>query len=54
MTSATDNKMVFENSKHDFPNKIIYNLVEKDSLIAEISGLKKGKLYTEKFVMKRR
>lgn len=54
MTSATDNQIVFENPKHDFPNKIIYNLVEKDSLIAEISGLKKGKPYTEKFVMKKR
>ncbi|MGN7811331.1 DUF6265 family protein [Flavobacterium sp. 22076] len=54
MTSAADNQIVFENQKHDYPNKIIYNLVEKDSLIAEISGLKKGKPYTEKFIMKKR
>lgn len=54
MTSAADNQIVFENPKHDYPNKIIYNLVEKDSLIAEISGLKKGKPYTEKFIMKKR
>lgn len=54
MTSSTDNQIVFENPKHDYPNKIIYNLIEKDSLIAEISGLKKGKPYTEKFVMKKR
>ncbi|PBJ12190.1 DUF6265 family protein [Flavobacterium sp. ACN6] len=54
MTSATADQIVFENPKHDFPNKIIYNLIEKDSLIAEISGLKKGKPYTEKFVMKKR
>ncbi|SHH19817.1 DUF6265 family protein [Flavobacterium defluvii] len=53
MTSASDNQIVFENPKHDYPNKIIYNLVEKDSLIAEISGLKKGKPYTEKFIMKK-
>lgn len=54
MTSSTENQIVFENPKHDYPNKIIYNLIEKDSLIAEISGLKKGKPYTEKFVMKKR
>jgi len=54
MTSATENQMVFENPKHDYPNKIIYNRIEKDSLIAEVSGLKKGKPFTEKFVMKRR
>ncbi|AWK05016.1 hypothetical protein HYN56_12570 [Flavobacterium crocinum] len=54
MTSATDNQIVFENPKHDYPNKIIYNLVAKDSLIAEISGLKKGKPNTERFVMKKR
>nr|WP_294787728.1 DUF6265 family protein [uncultured Flavobacterium sp.] len=54
MTSSTDNQIVFENPKHDYPNKIIYNLIEKDSLLAEISGLKKGKPFTEKFVMKKR
>lgn len=54
MTSSTDNQIVFENPKHDYPNKIIYNLVEKDSLLAEISGLKKEKPFTEKFVMKKR
>jgi len=54
MTSANNNQIVFENPKHDYPNKITYSLVEKDSLIAEISGLKKGKPYTEIFVMKKR
>jgi len=54
MTSSKNNQIVFENPKHDYPNKITYSLVEKDSLIAEISGLKKGKPYTEKFVMKKR
>jgi hypothetical protein len=54
MTSATGNQITFENPKHDFPNKIIYNLVEKDSLIAEISGIKNGKPNTERFVMKKR
>jgi hypothetical protein len=54
MTSATGTQITFENPKHDYPNKIIYNLVEKDSLIAEISGLKNGKPNTERFVMKKR
>lgn len=54
MTSATDNQIIFENPKHDYPNKIIYNLLAKDSLIAEVSGLKKGKPFTEKFIMTKR
>ena len=54
MTSGTENQLVFENPKHDFPNKIMYNKVGNDSLVAEIFGTKKGKLATEKFSMKRR
>jgi len=34
---------VFENLKHDFPQRIIYRLVLPDSLIAEIEGSIKGK-----------
>lgn len=32
------NELVFENIEHDFPKKITYKLVNKDSLFAEISG----------------
>jgi hypothetical protein len=45
--------LVFENPNHDFPNTIIYNKVEKDSLVAEISGMKEGVLKSELFKMKK-
>lgn len=54
MTSSTDNQIVFENPKHDYPSKIVYNKVGNDSLVAEIFGLKKGKVASEKFLMAKR
>lgn len=54
MTSVKDNQIVFENPKHDFPNKVVYNKVGNDSLVAEIFGTQKGKPSTEKFAMKKR
>ncbi|MDP2160700.1 MAG: DUF6265 family protein [Flavobacterium sp.] len=38
LTSSTADYLVFENPTHDFPKKITYKLVTKDSLYAEISG----------------
>lgn len=54
MTSSTDNQIVFENPKHDYPNKIVYNKINNDSLVAEIFGIQKGKPASEKFAMKKR
>lgn len=53
MTSGDDKTTVFENPEHDFPNKITYNRVNNDSLVATISGMQKGKPATETFAMKR-
>jgi len=53
LTSSTDTQMVFENTNHDYPNKITYNKINNDSLAAEISGMQKGKPATETFAMKR-
>jgi hypothetical protein len=53
MTSETDKKLVFENPKHDYPQKITYTLINKDSLVAEISGIQLGKPSSEKFGMKK-
>jgi hypothetical protein len=38
LTSSTVDYLVFENPEHNFPKKITYKLVTKDSLYAEISG----------------
>jgi hypothetical protein len=38
LTSADNNIFVFENVEHDFPKRISYHLVTKDSLAAWIDG----------------
>ncbi len=38
LTSSSVNQLVFENPENDFPKKITYNRIHKDSLFAEISG----------------
>lgn len=46
-------QMVFENQTHDFPQIISYSKIGKDSLQAEISGLKNGKPDRRNFPMRR-
>ncbi len=53
LTSSSETELVFENPNHDFPQKIVYNLIGKDSLIAVISGKKNGKEAKESFPMKK-
>lgn len=45
LTSSTGNVFVFENPEHDFPKRIVYNLVSTDSLHAYIDD---GKEATKK------
>lgn len=45
--------IIFENTEHDFPTHIQYILINSDSLVAEISGKKKGKKAKEIFPYKR-
>jgi hypothetical protein len=54
LTKSSEKELVFENPKHDFPNKIIYTQVTKDSLVAEISGNQNGKEVKEAFSMHRK
>lgn len=44
-----ENEALFENPDLDFPQRIIYKLVTKDSLYARIEGLIDGKLQQEEF-----
>jgi len=54
MTESSAHKVVFENPKHDFPTKIIYEKINNDSIVASISGKQNGKEVVEKFPMKKR
>ncbi len=53
LTSVTEKQLVFENPNHDFPQKISYSLITKDSIYTEISGNNKGKTYSIPFPMKK-
>lgn len=53
LTSSSENEMTFENPSHDYPNKIVYQKVGNDSLVATIFGSKDGKAKSEVFKMKK-
>lgn len=46
-------KFVFENKAHDFPQRVIYHIVNKDSLHAWIEGTKNGKERRSDYYYKR-
>ncbi|CAM4133484.1 MULTISPECIES: DUF6265 family protein [Flavobacterium] len=50
---STESKLVFENLKNDYPKKISYTQISKDSIAAEVSGIQQGKASSEKFIMSR-
>lgn len=53
LTTATEKQLIFENPKHDYPQKISYTLITPDSLVAKISGIQQGKPSSEQFSMKK-
>lgn len=50
----TENQIIFENPKHDFPQKITYTKISSDSLVAKISGKKDDKESFEEYPMKKK
>ena len=53
MISSANNNFIFENKEHDFPQRIIYHLVTKDSVHAWIEGAKDGKQSRADYYFKR-
>lgn len=53
LKSITAKQMVFENVKHDYPQKIVYNKITNDSLVAIVSGIQQGKPSSEQYPMKK-
>jgi hypothetical protein len=49
----SENKFIFENKEHDFPQKIIYDFKNEDELIATLEGIVNGKLERVEFVFTR-
>jgi len=52
-TSSSTNQIIFENSKHDFPQLISYTKKGKTTLVAEISGVVNGKKKSQSFPMQK-
>ncbi len=46
-------QLVFENLQHDFPQTISYTKINRDSLVATISGMKNEQEHKQIFPMKR-
>lgn len=53
LTSRDDKEAIFENPEHDFPQRVVYRLQGKDSLLAYVEGLDLGKQRKEEFSLKR-
>ncbi|MCV9930850.1 DUF6265 family protein [Flavobacterium sp. LS1R47] len=51
LTNSTEKGLVFENPKHDYPQKISYTKDANNTLTAEISGIQLGKPSSEKYLM---
>ena len=50
-TNETENKLIFENPQHDYPQKITYTKGSNNTLTAEVTGRLEGKVTTERFIM---
>jgi hypothetical protein len=50
---TSENEAIFENLKHDFPQRIIYRRTSPDDLVARIEGTQNGKLNGMDIPMKR-
>lgn len=51
--TISDTQLIFENLQHDFPQIISYTKITKDSLVAEISGVKNGQERKQVIPMKK-
>jgi uncharacterized protein DUF6265 len=53
LISYNNNKYVFENKEHDYPQRVIYELISANDLRARIEGTKNGKESGSDFIYSR-
>ena len=53
MIKGSANEVIFENPRHDFPQRVIYRLQGDGSLLGRIEGVSKGKEKSVDFPMTR-
>jgi hypothetical protein len=49
LTSSAKGEFVFSNPAHDFPQRVVYQFISRDSLYAWVDGLYKGKYVKQDF-----
>lgn len=49
LTSSVDGRLIFENPKNEFPNKILYKKVSRDSLVVSNIGMRNGEEFNEEY-----
>jgi hypothetical protein len=54
LTSLTEKEFTFENPAHDYPQKIVYQMVNDSNIVTTISGMQQGKISTESYPMTRK
>jgi hypothetical protein len=53
LTEVESSRYTFENKEHDFPQRIIYNIVSHDSIVARIEGTKNNMRRSSDFIFVR-
>jgi len=53
LKTVTDSAYVFENTDHDFPQRITYRFIGTDSIVAKIQGIVDGEPRSEEFYYSR-
>lgn len=53
LKSLSEDAAVFENPQHDFPQRILYRFIDKDTLVGRIEGSVDGKARSADFPYKR-
>lgn len=48
-----EKQLVFENAKHDYPQKIVYKPIAKDRIFIEVSGTEKNKPSSIRYSLKK-
>lgn len=51
--AVSDSSVTFENRAHDFPQRIIYRRIGRDSLLARVEGMRGGQLRGRDFPYRR-
>lgn len=54
LANTIGNYYIFENPQHDFPQRVIYEFVSRDSIHARIEGKQNGKAASEDFYYSRK